>query len=192
MSRPTIPKPIREKVLNEYNHRCAIGGEDKPHLHHIDEDPTNNDIMNLIPLCPNCHLTDQHNPTKKIEQYKLQLFRQYKDPCILKPQFHPLYSRFLFLNDINENDDSSTGELEKQSETLSDFIEELEMGKAFAKEIKKLIKKKTTVWISCGDDDAYLSMQEKKDNKEYRKKIFDNKEKIVSSIVEILRYQNWV
>ncbi|MCK4981936.1 MAG: HNH endonuclease [Victivallaceae bacterium] len=190
MSRPIIPKPIREKVLNEYNHRCAIGSEDKPHLHHIDEDPTNNDIMNLIPLCPNCHLTDQHNPTKKIEQYKLQLFRQYKDPCILKSQFHPLYSRFLFLNDIDENDDSSTRELEKQSETFLDFIEELEMGKTFAKEIKKLTQNHFTIVCDIHDKEK-IARKIKQHNKEHRKQIIDNKDKIVSLIIEILRYQSW-
>jgi hypothetical protein len=50
-TRVSIPKPIRDRVLKEYHHRCAIRGEDNPQLHHIDEDPSNNDPLNLIPLC---------------------------------------------------------------------------------------------------------------------------------------------
>jgi hypothetical protein len=41
-TRQPIPRNIREKILNEYNHRCAKCGSDKPQIHHIDEDPSNN------------------------------------------------------------------------------------------------------------------------------------------------------
>lgn len=95
-TRTAIPQKIAGKVLKEFNHRCAKCGADNPHLHHIDENPSNNDALNLIPLCPNCHLIDQHDPTRLIEPGKLRLFRVYKDPTILKPQFHPLYSRLRF------------------------------------------------------------------------------------------------
>jgi 5-methylcytosine-specific restriction endonuclease McrA len=63
-SRAKIPTALREAVLKSYNHRCAICGSDHPQIHHIDENPGNNDELNLLPLCPNCHLTDQHNPTE--------------------------------------------------------------------------------------------------------------------------------
>src|SRR6266852_5884563 len=90
-TRKAVPKATRSQVLAEFNHRCAVCGTDRPQIHHIDENPSNNDPMNLIPLCPNCHLTDQHNPTQPIDPAKLSLFRQYKDPMILTPQFHPLF-----------------------------------------------------------------------------------------------------
>ncbi len=64
--RVSIPKAVRDKILAEFNHRCAVCGADRPHIDHIDEDPSNNEPMNLLPLCPNCHLTDKHNPTSKI------------------------------------------------------------------------------------------------------------------------------
>lgn len=60
------PKPIRDQVLKEYHHRCAIRGEDNPQIHHIDEDPSNNDPLNLLPLCPNCH-SAIHDPLNPIE-----------------------------------------------------------------------------------------------------------------------------
>ena len=49
----------RVKAFKEYEHKCAICGwcEDERVLevHHIDEDRTNNDIKNLMILCPICH-----------------------------------------------------------------------------------------------------------------------------------------
>lgn len=49
----------REKAFEEYPHCCAVCGwnEDERILevHHIDECHSNNDIKNLILLCPTCH-----------------------------------------------------------------------------------------------------------------------------------------
>jgi len=61
--RLSIPKAISEQVLKEYRHKCAVCGRHDPQLHHIDEDPSNNDPANLMPLCPNCHIQDIHAPT---------------------------------------------------------------------------------------------------------------------------------
>jgi len=47
LARECIPKKIKEKVLDEYDHRCAVCAGDRPHLHHIDEDATNNVAENL-------------------------------------------------------------------------------------------------------------------------------------------------
>jgi 5-methylcytosine-specific restriction endonuclease McrA len=55
----TATKNYREKAFKEYNHECAVCGynEDKDILevHHIDENRENNEIDNLIILCPICH-----------------------------------------------------------------------------------------------------------------------------------------
>lgn len=56
--RTSIPKAVQEKVLKEYAHKCSVCGAPHPQLHHIDEDPSNHSPHNLLPLCPNCHLTD--------------------------------------------------------------------------------------------------------------------------------------
>ncbi len=49
----------RVRAFKEYEHKCAVCGwcEDERVLevHHIDEDRTNNDVINLIILCPICH-----------------------------------------------------------------------------------------------------------------------------------------
>ena len=73
----------RDAVLKEFNHLCAVCGGIGPQVHHVDEDNSNNVVENLLPLCPNCHLRDQHNPTRRHAVEKLQLFRKYKDPFSL-------------------------------------------------------------------------------------------------------------
>jgi hypothetical protein len=138
MARKKITKETREKVLEEFNHRCARCGVDHPHLHHIDEDRSNSIVENLIPLCPNCHLTDQHNPTRKIEIEKLQLFRRYKDPAILKPQFHPIFIRMKFINDVKKGSDK-THELDLATRELVSFIKMFEMGRFYSSKIEELI-----------------------------------------------------
>ncbi len=112
---------IKDALLDEYDHRCAVCGGGRPHVHHIDEDASHNDLLNLLPLCPNCHLRDQHNPTRKVEIPKLQLFRKFKDPAILKPQFHPIYTRQLFLDAIVLGEEAIS-EIENQAGELTELI----------------------------------------------------------------------
>jgi 5-methylcytosine-specific restriction endonuclease McrA len=49
----------RKKAFYIYEHKCAVCGYDEEEnilqVHHIDENRQNNDIENLIILCPNCH-----------------------------------------------------------------------------------------------------------------------------------------
>src|SRR5262245_60806519 len=97
--RPAVSKAVSEQVLREYRHKCAVCGRHEPQLHHIDEDPTNNEPANLIPLCPNCHLQDIHAPTIPFETQKMRLFRQCKDPFILDARFDPIWTRVRFLRE---------------------------------------------------------------------------------------------
>jgi 5-methylcytosine-specific restriction endonuclease McrA len=99
--RVSIPRQVADAVLKEYRHKCAVCGRHSPQLHHLDEDPTNNDPKNLLPLCPSCHLQDIHDPTSPPELRKLRLFRIHKDPLILDPRFHPIYRRMGFLYDTD-------------------------------------------------------------------------------------------
>lgn len=190
-NRQKPPRAIRDKVLQEFNHHCAICGADRPQLHHIDEDPSNNDPMNLIPLCPNCHLVDQHNPTKPIEPEKLGLFRRFKDPTILKPQVHPLFVRLQFLNSIN--DDSQAEELAKKASELVDFIKVLEMGSFYAKRITELISMPfhpQCLGGSAASDLHYLLIKEKH-AKEYREQLYMVRDQVYSLVIELTRYQPW-
>lgn len=92
-TRVAIPKAVSESVMKEYHHKCAMCGRHEPQLHHIDENPSNNDASNILPLCPNCHLQDTHDPTAPYDSEKLRLFRRCKDPFILDPRFHPIWTR---------------------------------------------------------------------------------------------------
>lgn len=196
MTRKTMPKKTREALLDEYDHKCAVCGGDRPHVHHIDEDPSNNDLENLLPLCPNCHIRDQHNPTRRIETPKLVLFRTYKDPSILRPQFHPLYTRQLFLDNIEINEES-VDLLEEKSKELIDFVASLEMGGFYSKRIRKLVTPEARAYVTFLDsrpDPAYERQRRearREANREFREKLVQNRSAVQYLLVEMLRYQTW-
>lgn len=192
-SRTQIPRKIRDQVLKEFNYRCAICGADQPHIHHIDENPSNNDPENLIPLCPNCHLGDQHDPTKKIEPDKLILFRRHKDPTILTPQFHPLFLRLKFLDAVEDNADAD--ELDRNAIELIEFVNELEMGSFYGKRLSELIRKPYAVGgFVLGDSYSERMYQEaqKEHDQEYRMQLRQVRENVLTLVVELLRYQQWL
>jgi len=192
MARKAMTEKLKDTIRKEFNYKCAICGKDNPQIHHIDEDHANNSIDNLLPLCPNCHLTDQHNPTRKVDIPKLQLFRKYKDPTILKSQFHPLYERSLFLSNLEENGED-VKELFEQVNSLIEFIKSLEMGAFYSKELEKLIKQdRRPRAISIGSDyDSKYEQSKKDDNLQDRIKLIENSVKVIDLIIEILRYQKW-
>ena len=191
-ARKNIPKGVKEQVLKEFNYRCSICGADRPQLHHIDEDPSNNDPQNIIPLCPNCHLIDQHDPTQPIDKDKLTLFRRYRDPLILKPQFHPLFNRLKFLFSIT--DGSNAYELDDKAEELVDFINEIQMGSFYAKKLAELLKMEHSPTITVlGDFQSEQFSRETSENDKirYLEKLKEVREKACNIVVECLRYQNW-
>lgn len=187
-TRLQIPKAIRDTVLKEFNHRCAICGTDRPQVHHIDEDPSNNELLNLIPLCPNCHLVDQHNPTTPMDSEKLRLFRQFKDPTILKPQFHPLFVRMKFLGSLTDKSDAS--DLHKQVKELRDFVACLEMGAFYSKRIDEMLQYPGGS-VSDWRDPAAWEEERIRRTKLYRTKLLAAKDEIFSLLVEVLRFQKW-
>jgi len=188
-TRVSIPAKIADKVLKEFNHRCAKCGADNPHLHHIDENPSNNDPLNLIPLCPNCHLIDQHNPTRLVEPGKLHLFRIYKDPAILKPQFHALYVRFMFFEAGQET--YTLEALEEKAIELLEFILTMEKGEFYAKAIGKIILLPDII-IYNESRTRFSSLDEKiQRGLDYQKQLQDVKERVYTLIIELLRFQPW-
>jgi hypothetical protein len=167
--RPQVPRAVAEAVLKDFNHLCSICGKPRPQLHHIDEDSANNDPLNLLPLCPNHHLTDQHNPTSKIDPLILRLFRVHRDPTILTPQFQPLFRRLRFLEAL-ESSETFEG-IEQLAQDLWSFVGPMEMGEYYAAKIGEL----TTRLIENPLLDGALEVRNE----------------ITNLIVELLRYQPW-
>ena len=192
MPRTIVPTKIREAVLAEYSHKCAICGSERPHLHHIDEDNSNNVTSNLLPLCPNCHLRDQHNPTKRLDTDKLGLFREYKDPSILTSQFHPTFLRQRFLSTIKLCDED-TGQIEAQCVELIEFISTFEMGVFYAKKLKELMQPNQSAYVfsMLGTDTPDTSRKVAEANRKYREELLAARPAIQYLLVEQLRYQTW-
>lgn len=189
--RVSVPSSVKGAVLREFNHRCAICGADRPQIHHIDENPGNNDPGNLLPICPNCHLTDQHNPTVPTNPEKLALFRQYKDPAILSPQFEPLFARLTFLARITDR--THVEELGKKVDELLAFVIHLEMGKFYARAISELLKapSRGSVTILGGPPDPHEEEEEREFDSDYRQQLRSAQPEVYRLVVELLRYQNW-
>ena len=56
--REPIPPDKRRKILQRARDRCEnpdCRQDVQPHIHHIDFNNSNNNLNNLIALCPNCH-----------------------------------------------------------------------------------------------------------------------------------------
>mgnify|MGYP001583000801 CR=1 FL=1 len=191
--RNNVPKKIKETVLKEYKHKCAICGANDPQLHHIDENPSNNGIENLIPLCPNCHLKDQHNPTAGIDIGILKLFRKYKDPVILSHQFVPIYRRFNYLYDLKDEDNIDS--VKGRTNELIGFIRHFGMGDFYAHQIERLLRdpiNKLESILNKPEVKLYGANDKIKYVSEHYGILRENIEKAESLIVELLRYQNWI
>lgn len=192
MARPAMPKAVKEDVLAEYSHLCAVCAKPNPQLHHIDEDNTNNDRINLLPLCPNHHLSDQHNPTRRIAIPKLQIFRKHKDPYILLPQFDPIYVRQLFLDDVQETEEPVSDILHSVDELVA-FVKALKMGEFYGQQVATLAG--NVVWsffiIRDNGPTAEDIANDKKQQATYRRDLIANREKIKALLVELIRYQDW-
>lgn len=197
--REHVPKATRESVMGEFSYRCALCGTDDPQLHHIDEDPSNNEEMNLIPLCPNCHLTDQHDPTKQIDEEILQLFRRHRDPTILSSQFSVLYKR---ARPFLRPEDYDYEEKKDAVNTFLSFVSSLEHGDHYNGELSALI---TKGGVSLGT--LYLDPprtpsekerrekereeREKKRRSQYNEKLRSNTDEVEGLIIELLKFQDW-
>ena len=55
MSRPPVPKRLQQKLLYDSQYVCAVCQSDGCHIHHIDQDHSNNAEDNLIVLCVSHH-----------------------------------------------------------------------------------------------------------------------------------------
>lgn len=189
--RKAVPRATRDAVLGEYNHACAICGTANPQVHHIDGDHSNNDALNLLPLCPNCHLSDQHNPTKPLDPARVALFRRFKDPVILSAQFEPLFARLRFL-DAADDDVADIKTLESSATELVDFVAALEMGQFYSKRLTELIgpDSHARFW-TAGTPQSEFERWDREDLAKSVGKLTENRETVYELVVELLRYQAW-
>jgi len=190
-NRQAIPRAVSDAVLREFNHRCAKCGGDKPHLHHIDENPSNNDPLNLIPLCPNHHLTDQHDASNAIPQAKLRLFRRHKHRLILAPQFNSIFKRMTFLEDVKDDDDPYA--LEHKAVELADLVSHLPMGQFFSRQIGSALSFDREPWlvISGAPPDPKDAERTRREARAYIEKLRSSRRQIEEWIVELLDHQEW-
>ena len=188
--RKKVPSAVKEGVLREFRHRCAICGHDDPHIHHINGDSANNEPMNLLPLCPNCHLTDHHDPTAPVDSEKVALFRHYKDPTILKPQFGPLFTRLAVLKA-----EGAASRVYRQAAELVSFVRALDMGDFYGGEIEALLSPSpSNQWFlvrrrGSASEDELEKRRESGDA--YIRKVRASADRVRELIVELLRYQHW-
>lgn len=54
-NRVDVPESTLAELLSRSNNRCCVCQTPFVVVHHVDNDPSNNDADNLAPLCPNCH-----------------------------------------------------------------------------------------------------------------------------------------
>jgi hypothetical protein len=74
-NRKKIPERTRKLLQKEVQSSCPICDYQEVaelEIHHIDENIQNNDVKNLIMLCPNCHSKVTSDTIKKIEIIKLK------------------------------------------------------------------------------------------------------------------------
>jgi len=186
--RVSIPKHVSDQVLKEYRHKCAICGRSEPQLHHLDEDPSNNDPMNLLPLCPNCHLQDTHDPTGPPDPRKLKLFRRFKDPAILDPRFHTIFRRMIFLREV-EREKPTRESYRIRVNELINFIEQFQMGAFYKEKILSLLNFPSRYYqLNLVQQGSSLSESDPGFSEEAYGYALDQVELL---IVEILRYQSW-
>jgi len=69
----------RRVCLRKYPKCCVIcASEVKIDIHHIDGDPLNSDITNLVPVCESCHMGKLHNKRQETVEERLATF---EDVC---------------------------------------------------------------------------------------------------------------
>lgn len=188
--RQTVPRATRDALLREFNFRCAICGADRPHVHHIDEDPANNSLDNLLPLCPNCHLVDEHDASNRTPLEKLKLFRRHKHRGILSAQFNPLFCRMRFLYAMEED----AGELEANAKELIRFVSNLEMGRFYAGAVEELLSPPVVgTFFVLGDPESERRHDEavRAGEVAYVQQVRSAAPKVEALVIEMLDYQPW-
>lgn len=157
-------------MLKEYNHGCAIclKNSPAPELHHIDGNPANNDPLNILPLCPNCH-------NSKLNPRILAVFRRHNVREVLSAQFEQLFNKATTLLDLSPGDYYVY--LPAYCSDLVSFVGTLENGKYYAPKLEKLLR-------SIPEPD-----QETPEGYKSFHKL--RSEQVIALLVELLPFQGW-
>ena len=195
-SRISPPRSIKSSVLAEFSGRCAVCGAAKPRLHLIDDKAPRGDAGNWLPLCPNEHLFDFHDPTAPISAEKMRLLRRFKDPSVLKPQFGPLLRRLQWLDEIGESESVET--LAPRALELVNFLVALEMGTYYGGRIHELLKPPAPSLPPVSpsrtlprDATKQLSHAETQYDETVRAQMRAARDEVFFLCVEMLRFQKW-
>lgn len=167
--RTHIPSGTRSNILKEYHHGCALCRQNNPtpELHHIDNDPTNHDPLNILPLCPNCHRSS-------LDPEILSLFRTYKKREILSIEFKILYSKAAAILKLSFDDYYDY--CFDLDEDLTAFVRTLKKGRYYAQKLSKFIR----------DVPVQELTREQWETFDH-----ERREKIIRIIVELLPLQHW-
>lgn len=95
---------IKHEALRRWNHRCAVCGDHRMQVHHINGcNWDSHREQNLLPLCANCHLEDveyEHGITEWMGfdlRERLCLLQRTQNPFVLDYRFNPLWQRMKVL-----------------------------------------------------------------------------------------------
>ena len=138
--RKEIPAALATSVKTEFGNRCAMCREPYVTIHHIDENPSNNNRQNLIPLCPNCHHGRVHGyGGNKIDRRALELYRELGTRFAATGAYNLLLKRSAYITSgMFEQLDSD--QLSNALDDLLSFVRGLKFGPHFEKKLSRLLR----------------------------------------------------
>lgn len=201
--RKKVAPSERAAVLAEYKFCCAACGASPmsdDELHHIDENPANNDRLNLLPLCPNCHTRLTKGP---LPVGLIRILRVEKNPNILSLPFRRLYEHMAFLDDLEKwipldgEPMVYSTEISAMVGELLKFVRDIQAGGYYADKIELMLARVPTalslIWFM--DEDLALKQERRRgqseNDREYRERLEQARPVIHSLLVELLDYQPW-
>ena len=120
---------------------------------------------------------------------KLRLFRRYKDPVILGPQFHPVFRRLRYLLEVENSADADS--LVLSSIELVAFVSALKMGQFYHVRIAELIVHESSYSGLNSDSDDIIRQRQEKRRRALVMQLLATRDKAVDLVIEMLRYQDW-
>lgn len=106
--RPRIVQKAKSLLQKEISSICPFcGNEDVDHFqfHHIDESPENNDMLNLLMLCPICHskITKGDITREDVERKKRDISTNQKDVLLFFQEIAPLIFDLIIFGEQGES-----------------------------------------------------------------------------------------